>query len=75
MTKEDALREATQIVNQKNIVMVVCNDPISNNVEDEPDGPWGYCPNGSQHLLFRWAVETIIIRPNLTKIEPLVYFG
>jgi hypothetical protein len=72
MTKERALKEAQEIATKNNIVMVVCNDPISNNPEDEPDGPWGYCPNDARHqaglrqgdlILFPWADEEVVIRP------------
>ena len=64
MTKERAISEATKDANKKNLVMVVCNDPISNNIEEEPEGPWGYCPEPAQSLLYRWAEETIVIRPS-----------
>jgi len=72
MTKEAAIAEATRIAKKENIVMVVANDPISNSPEEEPDGPWGYCPNHARHkeglrkgdlILYPWAVEEIIINP------------
>ena len=71
MTKENALREATKIANKEKMDMAVYNDPISNNPEDSPDGPWGYCLNCARGddgklIIGRWAVETIVIRPRLT---------
>lgn len=72
MTKEQALKEAQNIANTKRIVMVVVNDPISNNLEEEPSGPWGYCPNDARHqdgmkkgdlILYPWADEEIVVNP------------
>lgn len=72
MTKEAAIAEATKIAKDKNLVMVVVKDPISNNPEDEPEGPWGYCPNYGRYqegrmkgqlILMPWAEEEIIIYP------------
>ena len=72
MTKERALKEAQKIANTKKIVMVVVNDPISNNMEDEPDGPWGYCPYNARHttgplrgklILYPWTEEEVIVNP------------
>lgn len=62
MTKEAAIEAATKIATEQGIPMAVCNDPISNNIEEEPDGPWGYCPQGKpETLLYRWSVEKIYI--------------
>jgi len=68
MTKENAIAEATKIAKAQRLVMAVCNDAISNNIEEEPDGPWGYCadmarrPDG-KFLLYPWATEIIKISP------------
>ncbi len=68
MTKENAIVAATKIANQNKMVMAVVNDPISNNLEEEPDGPWGYCPaeakRDGKFLLFPWATETILVKPS-----------
>ena len=68
MTKENAIAAAQKIANKGKIRMAVVNDPISNNAEDDSDGPWGYCPESAKDasgkfILFRWAVETIIVKP------------
>lgn len=64
MTKENALAEAKKVAKKSKLKMVIVNDPIANNAEDAPDGPWGYCPaiarqpNGKL-TLYPWAVEII----------------
>jgi hypothetical protein len=72
MTKERALKEAQILANKKRLVMAVACDSIVNNAEEEPDGPWGYCPScarireGCQAgnlILFPWATEIIILNP------------
>lgn len=68
MTKEQAIVEATKLAKKTEMEMAVVNDPISNNPEEEPTGPWGYCPNSARRvdgkfILFPWATETIVINP------------
>ena len=72
MTKEQAIIEATKIANRENMVMAVVIDPIINHQDEEPTGPWGFCPNDARHqagmrkgdfILYPWAEETILIRP------------
>ena len=74
MTKEQAIKAATNIAKTENMVMAVANDPIANNVEEDPSGPWGYCPNCARHteghtkgdlIWFPWAEEIIIIDPRI----------
>jgi hypothetical protein len=68
MTRERAIQEATKLAKRNNMTMVAVNDPIANNLEDEPDGPWGYCPDiargeNGKLMLFPWAEEVITISP------------
>ena len=68
MTKEKAIADATKLAKKFKLTIAVVNDPISNNAESDPDGPWGYCPanakdTNGKFILFRWAEETIIINP------------
>lgn len=72
MTKEQAIAAATKIAKKENMVMAVANDPIANNVEEDPSGPWGYSPHCARHtdgrmkgklILMPWAEEEIIINP------------
>ena len=70
MTKEQALKDAKKIANKEKIEMVVFEDSISNNIEDEPEGPWAYCPNQARGengkiIIGRWATEEIIVKPGL----------
>ena len=68
MNLQDCIAAATKEAKKNKIVMVVVNDPIANNVEDEPEGPYGYCPAcavrpDGKLILYPWGVIERTINP------------
>ena len=61
MTYEQAIVGAKKAAKESGLPIAIINDPVVNNSEEEPEGPYGYCPELAVHLLHRWGTVVGII--------------